>query len=140
MSIQNKIQVRKVIVDRDGDSVNRHMYLRYKTMLFILFFFHFFVCVSCLVMPSSLQPCGLQLARLLCPWNSPGKSTGVGCQFPLHKIFPTQGSNPGLPHCRKILYHLRHQGRPPFMSLVFFILYICLSIYLSIYLVVPKLF
>ena len=47
---------------------------------------------------------------LLCPWNSPGKNTGVGCHSLLHGIFPTQGSNPGLPHCRKILYHLSHQG------------------------------
>ena len=34
----------------------------------------------------------------------------MGCQFLLQRIFPTQGSNPGLPHCRKILYHLSHQG------------------------------
>ena len=51
-------------------------------------------------------------ARLLCPWNSPGKSTGVGCRALLQGIVPTQGWNPGLPHCRQILYHLRHQGRP----------------------------
>ena len=37
----------------------------------------------------------------LCPWNFPGKSTGVGCHFLLQGIFPTQGSNPGLPHCRR---------------------------------------
>ena len=43
---------------------------------------------------------------LLCPWDFPGKSTGVGCHFLLQGIFPTQGSNPGLPHCRQILYHL----------------------------------
>ena len=40
----------------------------------------------------------------------PGKSTGVGCQILLQRIFPTQGSNPGLPHCRQTLYHLSHQG------------------------------
>ena len=50
-------------------------------------------------MSDSLQPQGLQPARLLCPWNSPGQNTGVGsCSF-LQGIFPTQGSNPGLPHC-----------------------------------------
>ena len=36
-------------------------------------------------------------------------NTGVGCHFLLQGIFPTQGSNPGLPHCRQILYYLGHQ-------------------------------
>ena len=58
----------------------------------------------------SLQPHGLQPARLLCPWDSPGKNTGVGCHSLLQGIFPTQGSNPGLPHCRQTLYLLSHQG------------------------------
>ena len=49
---------------------------------------------------------GLQPAGLLCPWNFPGKNTGVGCHFLLHGIFPTQESNPGLQHCRQILYRL----------------------------------
>ena len=40
-----------------------------------------------------------------------GRNTGVGCHALLQGIFPTQGSNPGLPHCRWILYHLSHQGR-----------------------------
>ena len=44
--------------------------------------------------------------------NSPGKNTGVGCHALLQGIFPTQGINPGLPHCRQILYHLSHQGSP----------------------------
>ena len=43
-------------------------------------------------------------ARFLCLWNSPGKNTGVGGHFLLQKIFLTQGLNPGLPHCRRILY------------------------------------
>ena len=51
-----------------------------------------------------LWPYELQPARLLCPWDSPGKSTIVGCHFLLQGIFPTQGSNPGLLHCRQILY------------------------------------
>ena len=42
--------------------------------------------------------------------DSPGKNTGVGCHFLLQRIFQTQGSNPGLLHCRQILYHLSHQG------------------------------
>ena len=48
--------------------------------------------------------------KLLCPWNSPGKNTGVCCHFLPQGIFPTQGSNPGLTHCRQTLYHLSHQG------------------------------
>ena len=54
----------------------------------------------------------MEPARLLCPWNSPGKNTGVGCHILLQGIFPTQGSNPDLPHCTKTLYHLSHQGHP----------------------------
>ena len=49
--------------------------------------------------------------RLLCPWDSPGKNTGVGGHSLLQGIFLTQGSNPGLLHCRQILDHLSHQGR-----------------------------
>ena len=44
--------------------------------------------------------------------DSPGKNTGVGCHSVLQGIFPTQGSNSGLPYCRWILYHLSHQGSP----------------------------
>ena len=47
----------------------------------------------------------------LCPWDSPGKNTGVGA-FSSMGIFPTQGSNPGLLHCRQILYCLSHQESP----------------------------
>ena len=46
------------------------------------------------------------------PWNSPGQNTGVGSLSLFQGIFPTQGSNPGLPHCRQILYQLRQQGSP----------------------------
>ena len=46
------------------------------------------------------------------PWNSPGQNTGVGNLSLLQGIFPTQGSNPGLQHCRRILYKLSHQGSP----------------------------
>ena len=47
-----------------------------------------------------------------CPWNSPGQNTGVGSCSLLQGIFPTQGLNPCLPHCRRIPYQLSHQGRP----------------------------
>ena len=59
----------------------------------------------------SLRFHGLQPARLLCPWNSPGMNTEVGCCALLQGIFPTEGSNSGLLHCRQFLYHLSHQGR-----------------------------
>ena len=39
------------------------------------------------------KPEGLEPARLLCPWDSPGKNTGIGCHAPLQRIFPTQGSS-----------------------------------------------
>ena len=48
------------------------------------------------VVSDSLRPHGLYPTRLLPPWDSPGKSTGVGCHFLLQGIFPTQGSNPGI--------------------------------------------
>ena len=67
------------------------------------------VSVSHSVISNSLQCHGLQLCRLLCPWNSPGKNTGVGFHFLLQEIFQTQGLNPGLLHCRQILYRLSHQ-------------------------------
>ena len=46
------------------------------------------------------------------PWNSPGQNTGVGSLSLLQGILPTQGSNPGFPHCRWILYQLSHKGSP----------------------------
>ena len=49
---------------------------------------------------------------LYSPWNSPGQNPGVGSLFHLWGIFPTQGSNPGLPHCRWILYQLSHKRSP----------------------------
>ena len=50
--------------------------------------------------------------------DSPGKSSGVGCHALLQGIFPTQGSNPGLLHCRQILYFLSHQGSPRILAWV----------------------
>ena len=54
------------------------------------------VCYVASVMSDSLRPHGLQPTRPLCPWDSPGKNTGVGCQALLQGIFPTQGMNPHL--------------------------------------------
>ena len=53
-----------------------------------------------------------------CPWNSLGYNTGVGSLSLLQGIFPTQGSNPGLLHCRQILYQLSHKGNPRILECV----------------------
>ena len=63
-------------------------------------------------MSDSLQPHGLQSTWFLCPWNSPGKKTGLGSHSLLQGIFTIQGLNPGLLHCTWILYHLSHKGSP----------------------------
>ena len=62
---------------------------------------------SCSVVSNFLRP-----FRLYSPWNSPAQNTGVGSHSLLQGIFPTQGLNPGLLHCRQILYQLSHQGNP----------------------------
>ena len=64
------------------------------------------------VMSNSLQLHGLQPTRLLCPWDSPGKNTGVGCHFPLQGILLTQGEKPHLLHWQADSLLLSHQGSP----------------------------
>ena len=59
------------------------------------------------VLSNSLRPLGLYS-----PWNSPGQNTRLGSLSLLQEIFPTQGLNPGLLHCRWILYQLSHKGSP----------------------------
>ena len=54
----------------------------------------------------------LQSHGLYSPWSSPGQNTGVGSLSHLQGIFPIQGSNPDLPHCKWILYQLSYQGIP----------------------------
>ena len=66
----------------------------------------------CSVMSNSLQPMDCRPPGSSIHGNSPGKNTRVGCHALLQGIFPTQGSNPGLPHCRQILYQLSYQGSP----------------------------
>ena len=61
----------------------------------------------------SLGPHGLYS-----PWNSPGQNTVVGSRSLLQGIFLTQGLNPGLPHCRWILYQLSHKGSPKHLKLL----------------------
>ena len=64
-------------------------------------------------MSDSWRPHGLYR-----PWNSPGQKTGVGSPSLLQGIFPTQGSNPGLPHCRWIPYQLSHKWSPRILEWV----------------------
>ena len=54
------------------------------------------VCVCAQSCPTLCHPQGLKPAKLLCPWNLPGKNTGVGCHFLLQGVFLTQGLNPCL--------------------------------------------
>ena len=68
---------------------------------------------SCSVVSDSLWHHGLYS-----PWNSPGQNAGVGSRSLLQGIFPTQGLNPGLPHCRRILYQLSHKGSPRILEWV----------------------
>ena len=70
-------------------------------------------CCCCLVAklcPSFLVPHGQESTWLLCPCDFQDKNTGVGRHSFLQGIFPTQGMNLSLLHCRQILYHLSHQG------------------------------
>ena len=77
--------------------------------------------VLCLLTQSCLtlcEPMDCSLPGSSVHRDSLGKNTGVGCHALLQGIFPTQGSNPGLPHCRWILYHLSHQGSPRILEWV----------------------
>ena len=70
------------------------------------------VCVSRSVLSNSLQSCALWSTRLLCPWDFPGKNTGVGCHALLQGIFLTQGLNLVLLHCRQILCRVSYEENP----------------------------
>ena len=67
------------------------------------------------VMSDSLRPHGLYS-----PWNSPGQNTGASSLSVLQGIFPTQGSNPGLPHCRWIPYQVSQKASPRILEWVDF--------------------
>ena len=64
------------------------------------------------------DPHGLWPARILCPWDSPGKNTRMGCHALCQGIFPTYGLNPGLPQRKQILYCLSNQGSPRILEWV----------------------
>ena len=85
-------------------------------------------------MSDSLWPYGLWPAWLLCPWDSPGKNTGVGRHALLQGLFPTQGSNScllELLHCRWIPYHWATRGSP-IVSTINCICYYCNYYYCQI--------
>ena len=88
-------------------------------MWIVLWPFLIGVCVlSCSVVSNSLGPMDCNLPGTSVHGDSPGKSTEVGCHALLQGIFSTQGSNPGLPHCSRILYHLSHHGSPRILEWV----------------------
>ena len=80
-----------------------------------------YVCVLCLVAQSCLTLCD-PMGCSLPGSSSPGKNTRVGCHALLQGIFPTQILNPGLRHCRWILYHMSHQW-----SLIY-VYYMCVCV------------
>ena len=86
MATQNFKRNLLLILDDDDDDVHKSL-------------------TSRLVVSNSLWPHGLYS-----PWNSPGQNTGIDSLSLLQGIFPTQGSNPGLPHCRRILHQLSHKN------------------------------
>ena len=83
---------------------------------------------------NSLRPHGLNN-----PWNSPGQKPGLGSLSLLQGIFPTQGSKPGLPHCRQILYQLSRKGCPVSKGVVWDIRTVSLSDLHHIYFVYTSL-
>ena len=74
------------------------------------------LCESHSIVSNSLWPHGLY--EPYSPWNSPGQNTGVDKLSFLKGIFPNQGLNPGLPHCRPILCQLSHQRSPRILEWV----------------------
>ena len=80
---------------------------------FIFLLFCLFILIFKSLIVKVAQSClTLQPHELYSPWNSPGQNTGVCRLSLLQGIFPTQGLNPGVPHCRQILYQMSHQGNP----------------------------
>ena len=73
---------------------------------------------ECVLRKVSLSCVQLFVTPWTCPWNSSGQNTGVGSLSLLQRIFPTQGLNPGLPHCKQILYQLSHKGSPGILEWV----------------------
>ena len=90
-----------------------------------LFLYHTVLITMCAVLCLVAQSCPNLWDPMVCVLRDssihvdfPDNSTGVGCHALLQGIVPIQGSNPGLPHCRWILYHLSHQGSPRILDWV----------------------
>ena len=86
------------------------IWTRFYMCVCVCVYIHMYL-LSCSVTSNSLRPHGLQPSRLLCPWDSLGKNTGVGCHS-LLQIFLSRGLNLSLLHYRWILYYLIHQRSP----------------------------
>ena len=89
MSISRKIKTMEMFHRKRSQRHDKSM--PYPILDRILFCSGGLLLFSHSVLSDSLQPCGLEPTRLLCPRRSPGKNTGVGCHFLLQGIFPTQG-------------------------------------------------
>ena len=80
------------------------------TLMHTYIYTHVVLCLVAQSCPTVGSPMDCSLSDSSVHGDSPGKNTRVGYHALLQGIFPTQGSNPGLMHCRWILYHLSHQG------------------------------
>ena len=84
--------------------------------------------LSLLAVPCNPMDCSPPISSV--HGDYPGKNTGAGCHALLQGIFPTQGLNPGIPHCKLILYCLSHQGSP---KDVYMFISVCVSLYVCLY-------
>ena len=76
----------------------------------IIYFIYPVLCLVAQSCPTLCNPMDCSPPGSSVHGDSPGKNTGVDCHTLFQGIFPTQGLNPGLPHCRQILYHLGQWG------------------------------
>ena len=73
------------------------------------------ICILCCAMLTLCDPIDYSLPGSSVHGDSLEKNTGVGCHLLFQEIFPTQGLNPGLPHCRQTLYYPSHKGSPKYI-------------------------
>ena len=99
---------RELVMDREAQRAAIHGVSKSRTRLSDWTKLNWTESVTYSVCPTLCSPNDCSV----CPWNSPGKHTGIDGHSLLQGIFLTQGSNPGLLQCRWILYHLSHQGSP----------------------------